>query len=207
MATVALIDYGAGNIRSLSNALSYVGADVRLVRAREDLEGASHVVLPGVGAFGYCAERLRESGLIPALEEWALNRSLPILGICVGMQLLAEWSEERGNHPGLNWIGGRVTRLQTNESALRIPHVGWNDVTFNKDFGEFSKGQQADFYFDHSYAYFDPREGEVLAECTHGETFCAAIHWNNMIGVQFHPEKSQTPGLRFLRGFLAMSGQ
>ncbi len=163
----------------------------------------THLVLPGVGAFGYCADRLRASGLLPAIEQWALRDHRPILGICVGMQLLAQSSDELGTQVGLGWVEGHVTRLRTDDPAIRIPHVGWNDVTFQADFGVYHAGSSCDVYFDHSFAFTDLDKSHVLAGCAHGQSFCAALQRDNIFGSQFHPEKSQTHGLRFLRGFLA----
>lgn len=202
MAEIGLIDYQAGNIRSIANAFEHLGAGVTRVRTDRDFNEATHLVLPGVGAFGFCAERLRSSGLLPALEEFVFIMQRPLLAICVGMQLLADSSHELGFQQGLGWVGGSVELLQPDERSLRVPHVGWNAITFESDFGEYRKGDSIDFYFDHSYAYKNPSKGKVLASCTHGEMFCAAVQRDNILGVQFHPEKSQDSGMRFLRYFL-----
>jgi glutamine amidotransferase len=199
---VGLVDYQAGNIRSIENALEHLGAHVRRVTAAGDLDGCTHLILPGVGAFGFCASQLRASGLIETLERWALKDRKPLLGICVGMQLLADGSEESPQIPGLGWIGGEVRRISTS-AGVRVPHVGWNTVTFPSGFGEFAPGTSADFYFDHSFAYYAPRYGEQIALCRHGDEFCAVVASGNIVAAQFHPEKSQAAGLRFLRGFLA----
>lgn len=201
---VGLVDYGAGNIQSLSNAIEHVGARVHLVREAKGIAGMTHLVLPGVGAFGFCADRLRATGILPALEDWVFSQRRPVLGICVGMQLLADCSEELGRQNGLGWIGGSVRKLHSTGADIRIPHVGWNTVSFEEDFGEYRQGAQSDFYFDHSYAYHEPINGRILARCTHGQTFSAAVRRENIVGVQFHPEKSQASGLQFLRSFLAM---
>lgn len=201
---VGLIDYGAGNIQSLRNALEHVGGTVSLLHDGDSLKELSHLVLPGVGAFGYCMDRLKGSGMLPVIEEWAINQRRPILGICVGMQMLADSSLEQGRHEGLGWIGGTVTKLVGSDPDVRIPHVGWNNVHFEEAFGECATTTTDDFYFDHSYAYRAPVKGRMLASCAHGETFCAAVRRDNIVGVQFHPEKSQSAGMRFLRSFLAM---
>lgn len=164
----------------------------------------THVVLPGVGAFGFCAGRLRASGMLPALAEWALVKRRPLLGICVGMQLLADSSEELGEQAGLGWIGGRVEKLRPGGAGVRVPHVGWNTVVFDEDFGECARGSASECYFDHSFAYGAPRHGRVVARCDHGQTFCAAVRRDNIVGAQFHPEKSQASGMRFLRSFVAL---
>lgn len=200
---VGIVDYQAGNIHSIQSAFEYLGARTVPVRSGEILDQLTHILLPGVGAFGYCANRLIASGLVPALEVAAFEKRIPLLGICVGMQLLADRGEEMGGHDGLGWIGGEVKALQP-APAIRVPHVGWNDVRFEQPFGGFAAGESADFYFDHSFAYYDPRMGEVLGSCEHGERFAAIVRRENVIAAQFHPEKSQTAGLKFLTGFLDM---
>lgn len=202
---VGLIDYQAGNVRSIENALDNLGARVRYVSSEADFEGVTHLLLPGVGAFGYCAEKLRGTGLVNRITRWAVDDGRPMLGICVGMQLLADVGEELGRHEGMGLIGGTVRAMQPVLPAVRIPHVGWNDVTFQSDFGGFAAGDKADFYFDHSFAYQDPVHGEVLGLCEHGSGFCAALRRGKLIGAQFHPEKSQTAGLKFLRAFLELA--
>jgi imidazole glycerol-phosphate synthase subunit HisH len=202
---VGIVDYQSGNIRSVINAIETVGSHTQLIQSPDHLTGCSHIILPGVGSFGFCAERLRESGLLPSIEQWALNDGKPLLGICVGMQLMADYSEEQGRQDGLAWIGGSVQKLEKyDESDIRIPHVGWNEVVFKKSFGLFQSGDIFDFYFDHSYAYQNPAFGEELATCSHGRLFSAIIKRDNIIAVQFHPEKSQKAGMRFLESFLAL---
>lgn len=203
---VGVIDYHSGNIRSVVNAIEAVDVESRLVRHSEDVQGCSHLVLPGVGAFGFCADRLRDSGLLPELEQWALHDRRPLLGICVGMQLMADRSEELGEHEGLAWIGGSVRKLErpADQPEVRVPHVGWNEVFFKERFGLFKAGELVDFYFDHSFAYHAPRLGDEIASTYHGQSFCALIKRGNMVAVQFHPEKSQGAGARLLKSFLAM---
>jgi glutamine amidotransferase len=202
---VGIVDYQAGNIHSIQSAFEFLGARVLLVHAPGDLETLTHVVLPGVGAFGHCAEKLLATGLVPALERTMADAGTPLLGICVGMQLLADRGEEMGGHDGLGWIGGTVRPLTPAPPAIRVPHVGWNDVRFEEDFGPFSAGESADFYFDHSFAYHDPVHGRAIGRCDHGERFAAVVRKGNLVAAQFHPEKSQEAGLNFLRGFLALT--
>jgi glutamine amidotransferase len=204
MATVGIIDYGAGNIRSIANAFEHLGAQVLLIGHSAELQRASHLLLPGVGAFGHCAHKLAQSGLLPAVEHWALHARKPLLGICVGMQLMADSSEELGRQRGLGWLGGQVLALPADPPLVRVPHVGWNTVTFKCPFGSYPAGDEADFYFDHSFAYHQPRLGQAMALCRHGDTFCAAVVHDNLVAAQFHPEKSQAAGMRFLKAFLAM---
>lgn len=203
-AIVGVLDYQAGNIQSIINAVDHLGAVSRRVAGAADLDGLSHLILPGVGAFGFCSRNLRATALLSDLERWTFGEQKPILGICVGMQLLADVSEEFGEHEGLGWGGGRVEGLTPTSSDIRIPHVGWNTVTFDEDFGDFAAGDTADFYFDHAFAYQSPTHAHRVASCTHGQTFCAVIRRDNLLAVQFHPEKSQTAGMRFLTGFLSL---
>ncbi|MDX1739012.1 MAG: imidazole glycerol phosphate synthase subunit HisH, partial [Alphaproteobacteria bacterium] len=127
----------------------------------------------------------------------------PILGICVGMQLMVDFSLEHGHHPGLQWIQGEVRKIVPQDPKCRIPHVGWNDVYFQQSFGGFSAGDSANFYFDHSFAIFNAQEENILAKADHGETFAAALISDNIVAAQFHPEKSQEAGIKFLNAFLS----
>lgn len=204
-AVVGVIDYGAGNVRSIVNAVEHLGAGAVRVSSIDQIAGTTHLLLPGVGAFGFCAESLRQSRLLPALAQWTLDEHRPMLGICVGMQLLADWSDELGRQQGLGWVGGSVRRLRVESAAARVPHVGWNSVRFEEDFGTFASGVEQNFYFDHSFALSDPAKARRVASCTHGETFCAVIRIGSLVAAQFHPEKSQAAGLRFLSGFLMLT--
>ncbi|WP_375427815.1 imidazole glycerol phosphate synthase subunit HisH [uncultured Sphingomonas sp.] len=196
---LALIDIGSGNLHSVENALAAVGADDVLVTADPDaVRGAERIVLPGVGAFGACAAALHAvDGLIDALEEAVLRDAKPFLGICVGMQLMAAAGEEHGAHAGLGWLPGRVRRLAPEDASVKVPHMGWNDVT---PMGEHPLLARGEAYFLHSYAY----DGAgLLATTDHGGPVTAAIGRDNLLGVQFHPEKSQRYGLEMLARFLA----
>lgn len=199
--TVGIVDYQAGNIQSIENAFAHLGARTVRVQTEETLSSCTHLVLPGVGAFGFCAERLRASGLVASLERWAFTERRPLLGICVGMQLLADGSDESPGVPGMSWIGGSVRRLPS-ALGIRVPHVGWNAVEFERPYGEFVVGSTADFYFDHSYAFHQPSQGDTVGECSHGVSFCAVVRRDNIVAAQFHPEKSQSAGARFLAAFL-----
>jgi glutamine amidotransferase len=202
---IGIIDYGSGNIRSVANAVEAAGATVELVREARHVERCTHVILPGVGAFGFCADRLRASGLLPALGQFALEEMKPLLGICVGMQLMADFSEELGRHAGLGWVGGSVRALERSaDCGIRVPHVGWNDVVFKHAFGLFRAGEVVDFYFDHAFAFSNVELRRQLATCNHGRTFSAMIRNSNIVAAQFHPEKSQTAGMRLLKSFIAM---
>lgn len=201
MTRVALIDYGAGNLRSCANALRAAGADDVCVTADPDVVArAERIVLPGVGAFKHCIDALRAiDGLVEAMDARVRNEGTPLLGICVGMQLLADAGEEHGVHVGLGWVGGAV-RAFTPSRELRIPHMGWNDVLPTSDHPLMMRGEA---YFLHSYALSDCPADAIIATSNHGRPFTAAVARGNVAGVQFHPEKSQTYGIALLQRFLA----
>jgi glutamine amidotransferase len=195
--TVALIDYGAGNLHSVHNALKAAGASrIEITADPETVRSADRIVLPGVGAFGAAMRALRAApGLVEALEDAALVQARPFLGVCVGMQLMARTGEEHGETAGLGWLPGTVRAIPA--GSVKVPHMGWNDVTPTRPHPLIEAGEA---YFLHSYAY----EGEgVLATTDHGGSVVAAIGRDTMIGVQFHPEKSQRYGLALLERFLA----
>ena len=194
---VALVDYGAGNLQSVRNALKAAGAENILVTADpEAVRSADRIVLPGVGAFGHCMNALTGiDGMVDALNEATGAGAKPFLGICVGMQLMAEAGEEHGTHAGFGWVKGRV-RLMDGSAGVKIPHMGWNDVVPARAHPLIEAGEA---YFLHSFAY----DGDdVIATTEHGGSVVAAIGQDNRIGVQFHPEKSQRYGLAFLARFL-----
>ncbi len=204
---IALIDYGAGNLRSAAHALEAVGGEVRVTSDPADVLAAERIVLPGVGAFGACAAALRAiAGMEEALREAVEQRGRPFLGICVGMQLMAEVGHEFGTHKGLGWIHGRVERLappgpnagRPAPEGLKVPQIGWNEVRPASP-GLIERGYA---YFVHSYALRASDPADVAATTTYGEDFPSAVCRHNMLGVQFHPEKSQAYGLSFLRRFL-----
>jgi glutamine amidotransferase len=198
---VALIDYGAGNLRSVENALKAAGAQNVLVTADpEAVRSADHIVLPGVGAFAACMGALSGiPGMVAAMEESVHAKGRPFLGICVGMQLLADAGEEHGRHAGLGWIGGTVRKLTPSDPALKVPHMGWNDVSPTGDHPLIMPGEA---YFLHSFAIEDIDPALQLAQTDHGGPVIAAVGRDTIVGVQFHPEKSQGYGLSFLNRFL-----
>ena len=198
---LALIDYGAGNLHSVANALRAAGAaDVTLTADPQVVRRADRVVLPGVGAYKACAEALRGvTGMIDALEERVLVDGVPFLGICVGMQLLASRGVEHGVTEGLDWIAGEVRLIERTDPAIKIPHMGWNDVLPAPHAPLVEPGEA---YFLHSY-HFVPADGHHVAAMTdHGGGLVAAVARDNVVGVQFHPEKSQAYGLALLANFL-----
>lgn len=201
---IAIVDYGSGNLTSVAAAVVRLGYELRISADPKELRQADKLILPGVGAFGDCMANLKVRGLSEELDFLVRRRGVPILGICVGAQMMAAEGEEMGLHQGLGWVDARVTRLQPGSNEMRLPHVGWNEVTCLRNsvlFDGLPEG--ALFYFVHSYAV-RPNAGELtLAECEYGEHFCAAFQQDNIYGVQFHPEKSQRYGLDLLGNFLA----
>ena len=201
MANVAVVDYGMGNVGSVMNALAFLKVPALVTMESLELRRASHIILPGVGAFGEGMANLKNRGLIPLLEE-ARDSGKPFLGICLGMQLLASFGEEGGRHEGLGWIPGRTRRFNVKEREFRIPHVGWNDVIPESGALLFKEVSPLIFYFVHSFVV-EPDEKEVVAAyCAYGERFAAALQKENILGVQFHPEKSQKSGLAVLERFI-----
>ncbi len=204
MVQVAIVDYGLANIRSVANAFDYFGADVRVAEEGSDLAGAERVVLPGVGSFDAGMRELRARGHEPVLRDLVLDRGLPYLGICLGMQFLMEGSEE-GQEPGLGWVSGRCAKFPSGNGHLPVPHIGWNETRLNEN-SDFFDGidEPADFYFVHSY--FVPCGGEAdglqAANCEYGTTFVAALARDNIWACQFHPEKSQMAGMKIIENFL-----
>lgn len=202
---VCIVDYGGGNVNSVFNIFQSLVEDVVISNREEDLRDASHIVLPGVGAFGEVMRQLNETGVIPLLYEQVVVNKKPFLGICVGMQILGEKGLEHGEHDGLAWIPGIVERMDTR--GLILPHMGWNDLIIkNNECELFSgMGEHIDFYFVHSY-YFRVSDGEfVKASFDYGQQFTAVVQKDNICGVQFHPEKSQKAGKAILKNFLRMS--
>jgi imidazole glycerol-phosphate synthase subunit HisH len=202
---IALIDYGAGNLHSVHNALIAAGAERVAVTSDPDLvRGARRIVLPGVGSFKACADGLKAiPDLAEALEGRVIGQGVPFLGVCVGMQLLASEGHEHGVTPGLGWIPGEVRAIERTDPAIKVPHMGWNDVSpAPHGRGGAALIEPGEAYFLHSY-YFQPEEGRDIAAMTdHGGGLVAAVARDNILGVQFHPEKSQAYGLELLARFL-----
>ena len=201
---IALVDYGLGNIQAFSNIYRRLNIEVRRVSQPADLRSAEKIILPGVGAFDWAMSRLNDSGIRHTLDELVLGRKVPVLGICVGMQMLAVGSEE-GKLPGLGWVPGKVRRFD--EAVLMtktlLPHMGWNAAK-PKNHPLFSGIENPEFYFLHSY-FFDPESADdILAHTDYGIRFASAVYRDHIFGVQFHPEKSHDCGVQLLRNFAAL---
>ncbi|MDP3181328.1 MAG: imidazole glycerol phosphate synthase subunit HisH [Desulfobaccales bacterium] len=201
---LAIIDLkNMGNIQSVLGAFQRVGATVAIVTSPEELERARAVVLPGVGAFGEGMASLKRLGLVQALKEHALNKQKPLLGICLGMQLLAEEGLEHGRHAGLGFLPGRVVPLPPRVEGCRIPNMGWCDVTLSRPDSRLfaaTRNHEA-FYFAHSFYFKCLNPGDVAATIDYGGPITAAVERGNLFGMQFHPEKSQEAGLDLLYHF------
>ena len=207
MQSVALIDYGSGNLRSAQKALIRAAdgrADIVVTNDPAVVAAADRIVLPGVGAFAACMAALSErQGVIEAMNHAVHDRGAPFLGICVGLQLMASRGLEFGVTPGLGWIDGDVRRIEANDPHLKIPHMGWNNLLDVTDLAVLSgRKDGAPVYFTHSFAFFPSDETDVAAWVDHGGRFPAAVARDNLAGVQFHPEKSQSTGLKLLSDFL-----
>ena len=198
---LALVDYGAGNLHSVANALKAAGADsVTITADPVVIRAADRIVLPGVGSFKACAEGLRGiEGMEAALAERVRVGGAPFLGICVGMQLLADQGVEHGITPGLGWIGGEVRAVERTDPAIKVPHMGWNDVELTAHAALIEAGEA---YFLHSYHFVPGNPQHIAAMTDHGGGLVAAVARDTIVGVQFHPEKSQAYGLALLADFL-----
>ena len=209
MQTVAVVDCGSGNLRSVEKALreaarrAGVETDIRVTDRPDAITGADRVVLPGVGAFRACMGGLRDRpGLLEAMNEAVRGRGRPFLGVCVGMQLLADRGHEFGEAPGLGWIPGEVRPLQPSDPTLRVPHMGWNAVQALRPHPLFGGADGEAMYYANSFSFHPEDPASALAVSDHGGRFTAAVARGNIAGVQFHPEKSQDAGIGLLSRFL-----
>ena len=200
---IAIIDYGVGNIKAFTNIYKQLNVPTKNVRSIDDLDDVSKLILPGVGSFDYAMERLENSGMREKLDELVLKDKVPLLGVCVGMQMLADSSDE-GELRGLSWINGAVKQINTEnlEFNTRLPHMGWNDVIVNNE-SELFKGLENDsrFYFLHSYFFEVAHVSNAIASTDYGTKFTCAVKRDNIFGVQFHPEKSHEYGIKLLKNF------
>lgn len=203
---VTVVDYGVGNLTSVRHAMETAGAVVRVARTTAQVETAEALLLPGVGSFPAAMDTLRSRGLDAAIVAHVRNGK-PLLGVCLGMQLLADESEEQGRHRGLGIIAGRVQRLPA--TTVQIPHIGWNDVHFEGPGGGMATAidQGSDFYFVHSYAFVPDDRRVAKGHASHGERFVCAIEDGPIWATQFHPEKSQRAGIQLLANYVALCAQ
>jgi|YelNatPaOPRAMG01_1025707.scaffolds.fasta_scaffold07348_7 glutamine amidotransferase len=212
---IAIVDYGAGNLGSVDKAFRYIGADVKVTSDPDEVSKADALVLPGVGAFSHCMDGLESIGLTQVVKDY-IQSGKPFLGICIGLQMLFEYSEEKGVHRGLGVLPGKVVKFnfdsshnsqEAAESALKIPHIGWNALKFENYsslFDEVKEGERV--YFVHSFHAVPAQPKDVIASTEYGYRFCCAVQHENVYATQFHPEKSGAVGLRILANFTRLVG-
>ena len=204
---ISIVDYGMGNLKSMASAFAHLGVPCQTVRSGTEILKSDKLVLPGVGAFAKAMENIQSFGLVEPLNEFALEKKRPVLGICLGMQLLAEIGEEDGVTPGLGWVPGRVRRL-TVPADLKVPHIGFNALSFPqhgaRDALFEGLTEHPDFYFVHSYVLHAVETAHVTSFVNYGISFAGSVRAGNICGTQFHPEKSQGNGLRVLHNFASL---
>lgn len=202
MSAVTLVDYGLGNIRAFYNIYDSLGIAVSVARSALEISSAKRLLLPGVGSFDHAMRQLSRSGMRECIDEAVVGRGLPILGVCVGMQIMVGSSEE-GVEPGLSWIPGRVRRFEQRQGsdALPLPHMGWNDVVADVGHPLFAGIEKPRFYFLHSYHVSTETPEYTIGSSDYGSRFSSVIARDNIAGVQFHPEKSHAWGIRLLKNF------
>lgn len=208
---IAIIDYGAGNIKSVKNAIEKIIKEknlpnftVIITNKKSDITSASHLILPGVGAFGDCILGLEKNDLISEIKKQVLINKKPFLGVCVGMQVMADFGYEDGKYKGLGLISGEVKKIDSQNNSLKIPHMGWNNIEIlqnnHKIFQNISNNEH--FYFANSYHFIVKNKNELVAEVFYGQKIAAIIAKENILGIQFHPEKSGEVGLAILENFI-----
>ncbi len=200
---VVILDYGIGNINSILNMFRKISVPAVISSDPFVIEGASKIILPGVGHFDYCMQQLKQAAFFDTLQEQALQRKVPVLGVCVGCQMLMESSEE-GREPGLAWISGRVIRFRTADlnKTLKVPHMGWTDVQPKNGCMLYNDISEPRFYFVHSYHIQCAENNLVTATAHYGYDFTASVQQKNIMGVQFHPEKSHKFGMKLYENFV-----
>lgn len=199
---LVIVDYGVGNLMSIQNMLKKAGVTAKIGARLEDILAATKLLLPGMGAFDNCMERFNNSGFIPTIEKRVLEEKIPVLGICVGLQMLMASSEE-GALPGLGWISGKTIRFRPEQmdTVQKVPNMGWLDVQPKKKSRLFENLHDARFYFAHSYHVTPDQPSDILVTAHYGYNFAVGVERDNIVGVQFHPEKSHRYGMTLLKNF------
>ena len=200
---IGIVDYGVGNVLAFANVYKRMNIPFTIVSNAADVDNVDKLILPGVGSFDFAMSRLIASGMREALDRVVIENGVSVLGICVGMQMLAASSDE-GELPGLNWVPGKVKKMTADEKghSIRLPHMGWNNLTVSRNSLLLSNlGHDSWFYYLHSYCFACEDPADELASCNYGDRFSCAVNRDNVFGVQFHPEKSHDYGARLLRNF------
>lgn len=201
---IVIVNYGMGNLRSVQKAFERINIPALISSDSDVIYRASRLILPGVGHFAHAMQKLHAFGLIEVLETKVINERTPILGICLGMQLMTDFSEE-GNVEGLGWINGKTNSFSFESSRLKIPHMGWNNLTIRSDDSLYQGiNQDSFFYFVHSYYVTCDNQNDTLAETNYGNKFVSSFNRDNIYGCQFHPEKSHDAGLQMLKNFASL---
>jgi imidazole glycerol-phosphate synthase subunit HisH len=200
---IGVLNYNAGNIYSICNSLKFIGCDTKIISKLNDIKNIDYLVIPGVGSYGHCVDNLRKNEFYKSINNILKKNQIPSLCICVGLQILGSTSEESPKKKGLNILDFKINKLN-NDADNKVPHVGWNEVLFNKNFQYFKKKINYDFYFDHSYALINSKYS--LGTTKHKLNFTSLVQYKNILACQFHPEKSQENGLNFLKSFISFYG-
>ena len=199
--SVCLLDYGSGNVKSVYNIINYLGYSVKISNSERDIKNSTHIILPGVGAFGASMKKIKDTIPFDLLENEVIKNGKPFLGICVGMQVLADKGFEFGEHKGFGWIPGIVDKLDTKD--LPTVHIGWNEINVKKQIPLLEGlDENKDFYFVHSYVFSTKNQDCIVAQTEYGSNFTSILLKDNIIGIQFHPEKSQKAGQLIFKNFI-----
>jgi len=198
---ISILYYGLGNIGSICNALEFLHIKYKVINSKEDILKANKLILPGVGSFSEGIKKIRDNNFEESIKEAVLVKKIPVLGICLGFQLFAEEGEEGGKFKGLGFLKGSVQRFSFKNKEAKIPHIGFNTVFLRKSKLFENLGEECDFYFMHSYKFVCEEEDSITSVCNYYEEFVSSIGKENIFGVQFHPEKSQSNGLRVIQNF------
>jgi len=202
---IAIVNYGMGNIKSLTNALDYLNASYIIASEVSRIDEAEKIILPGVGSFNHAIQNIKKLSLFDAIKEAVLIKRKPILGICLGMQILCESSSEDGFTEGFGFIKGKIEKFES--KSIKIPHMGFNEIQFTSSKSKLFNGieEHSDFYFTHSYKLNYLKTGQESSTCIYEDIFTASVEYDNIFGTQFHPEKSQSNGLILLKNYLSLN--
>ena len=202
---ITIVDYGVGNIKSFVNVYNRLNIPVKIAKTSSDLEDAHRLILPGVGHFDHAMSELIKSGMREKLDELVLVKKIPVIGICVGMQMFADVGYEETETKGLGWISGNVKKIDNRNNKFKLPHIGWNELSFTSNSKLLKEiGKKPHVYFVHSYKFIPSDEKHVSSKTNYSEEIVASVEKDNLFGTQFHPEKSDRIGLRIIENFIKL---